>query len=465
MTQVSGEENLLKLQARAEKLLKDLSTYTCKLSDHKTMNECELKVSQLAAEYADTIAAIQLQKYCNQEDAQEGGKQFVKQYVGRAKNMGARCVKLRFSNGTEIGIVSTYYHRKATLKKHQGKKGVYPVLMMMGINGALTAAFASKISLIATAASSFVEGKTLLNKLLNTSVDQKQMYKTVKRIATIARAQLTSGQNNFTEDLSNCSVVVSTDGGRLRIRKDKRGARTKKNRRRYKTDWREPKLIIIYVVDESGQRDANHLPIIDASIQDADATFGMLTTYLKQLKANLAAKLMFISDGARWIWDRVHSLAEAIEIDRSKCWYGLDFYHAVEHLSNMAAQFKWQVKTKKQWLTRHKNLLLAGQWGVFIQGLQKACKWTRNKVLKNELGYFERHAEHMRYAVFKDAGLPRGSGAIESAVRRVVNLRLKGAGIFWHEESANAMLLLRSYYKAGRWDWLQNLVSARIVAL
>ena len=46
---------------------------------------------------------------------------------------------------------------------------------------------------------------------------------------------------------------------------------------------------------------------------------------------------------------------------------------------------------------------------------------------------------------------------MESTVRRVVNLRLKGAGIFWHEESANAMLLLRSYYKAGRWNLLEKL--------
>lgn len=44
---------------------------------------------------------------------------------------------------------------------------------------------------------------------------------------------------------------------------------------------------------------------------------------------------------------------------------------------------------------------------------------------------------------------PLGSGAIESAMRRVVNLRLKGGGIFWHESNANALLLLRSYYKAG----------------
>jgi hypothetical protein len=46
---------------------------------------------------------------------------------------------------------------------------------------------------------------------------------------------------------------------------------------------------------------------------------------------------------------------------------------------------------------------------------------------------------------------------MESAIRRVINLRLKGPGIFWHEDSAEAMLLLRSYYKAQRWNELAKL--------
>ena len=57
----------------------------------------------------------------------------------------------------------------------------------------------------------------------------------------------------------------------------------------------------------------------------------------------------------------------------------------------------------------------------------------------------------------KSLNLPQGSGAIESVVRRVVNLRLKGCGVFWNKENAEAMLLLRSYYKAGRWNMLTSM--------
>ncbi len=43
---------------------------------------------------------------------------------------------------------------------------------------------------------------------------------------------------------------------------------------------------------------------------------------------------------------------------------------------------------------------------------------------------------------------------MESAIRRVVNLRLKGAGIFWHKDHAEQMLLLRAYYKSKHWQVL-----------
>ena len=40
---------------------------------------------------------------------------------------------------------------------------------------------------------------------------------------------------------------------------------------------------------------------------------------------------------------------------------------------------------------------------------------------------------------------------MESLIRRVVNLRLKGNSIFWKPENAEHMLALRTYFKVGRW--------------
>ena len=48
--------------------------------------------------------------------------------------------------------------------------------------------------------------------------------------------------------------------------------------------------------------------------------------------------------------------------------------------------------------------------------------------------------------------LALGSGAIESAIRRVINLRLKGNGICWEKENAEAMLVVRAHVLSNRWE-------------
>jgi hypothetical protein len=58
----------------------------------------------------------------------------------------------------------------------------------------------------------------------------------------------------------------------------------------------------------------------------------------------------------------------------------------------------------------------------------------------------------MKYRQFRKQGVALGSGAIESAVRRVVNLRLKGNGMLWEVDNAEAMLVLRSAVLTGRWE-------------
>ncbi len=58
----------------------------------------------------------------------------------------------------------------------------------------------------------------------------------------------------------------------------------------------------------------------------------------------------------------------------------------------------------------------------------------------------------MQYKTFKSDHVSLGSGCVESAVRRVVNMRMKSNGTFWEEVNAEGMLLVRSYLKAGRFD-------------
>ena len=73
--------------------------------------------------------------------------------------------------------------------------------------------------------------------------------------------------------------------------------------------------------------------------------------------------------------------------------------------------------------------------------------------------YFVNNRTRFDYATMDALKLPKGSGAMESAIRRVVNLRIKGASIYWLEDSAEAILLLRSFYKCNRWNDLHRMAT------
>jgi len=63
--------------------------------------------------------------------------------------------------------------------------------------------------------------------------------------------------------------------------------------------------------------------------------------------------------------------------------------------------------------------------------------------------YFEDHSR-FQYKTYRDNGLPTGSGTVESAIRRVINLRIKGTGLFWKRKNAEDMIFLRSLALTGK---------------
>jgi hypothetical protein len=81
------------------------------------------------------------------------------------------------------------------------------------------------------------------------------------RYAERARAEQQAGRIplNDGDTLEGRRVVISTDGGRTRLREKKRGPKTKKDRTRFRGAWREPKLLIIYVVDAQGKQEKRAL--------------------------------------------------------------------------------------------------------------------------------------------------------------------------------------------------------------
>ena len=268
------------------------------------------------------------------------------------------------------------------------------------------------------------------------------------------------------ETVASRRVVISVDGGRVRLRENKRGRRTAKGRRRYRGAWREPKLFIVYVVNAEGKLEKRFAPVIDGSLHGPDALFRLLQGYLQGLAIEKADQVLFVADGAHWIWNRVPGLVKALGLNPKQVHEVIDFYHAVEHLGKVAALRKsWSAKQRKAWVRQQRRLLLKGRGEQVVAAVQAICRGRNSKAITTERNYFVRNQHRIAYPRVKALKLPIGSGAVESAIRRVVNLRLKGPCIFWYRENAEKMLMLRAYYKAGRWNLLKQMANSHLSLL
>jgi hypothetical protein len=224
--------------------------------------------------------------------------------------------------------------------------------------------------------------------------------------------------------------------------------------------------LLVYVVDAEGKRDARFVPVMDATLKGPDAVFALLRAYLQRLDITQADHVLFIADGAPWIWKRVPLLVQALGLSAEQVYELLDFYHAVQHLGQVAARRKdWSAKARTRWRTQQRRSLLGGQVEQVIAAVRDLCRGRNSKAMRTQLDYFIKNQGRMAYAKLMAMKLPIGSGAIESAVRRVINLRLKGPSLFWCRASAEAILLLRPYDKAGRWKMLKQMATSPIALL
>jgi hypothetical protein len=254
-------------------------------------------------------------------------------------------------------------------------------------------------------------------------------------------------------------VAAMIDGGRTRIRtvirKQKGKGKGKKQRRRYKAEWREPKVLIIFEIDEQGRMKPKTHPWIDGTFGGPDEAMELLAFHLQRLGAAGAEVVVFVADGAPWVWDRLDWVEQRVGLTPDQAVRVLDWCHAGHNLSLALEALGLPEEERQQQYVQLRRCLREGWWGVVVAALERLGTAAGNpKDLEQPLGYLAKHGQegHLDYKRLRRRGLPQGSGAIESAIRRVINLRLKGPGLMWHEENAEGALALRAAAVSERWE-------------
>ena len=258
------------------------------------------------------------------------------------------------------------------------------------------------------------------------------------------------------QELRRKKVAVAIDGGRVRFRiNTKKGKKDK--RTRFEPVWREPKLLIIYVMNEDGRKDTQCAFWIDATFQKADQVMELLAMHLHRLGAKDAQSIEFVSDGAPWIWNRLNWVIDRVGLDPDKVVKVLDFWHAAHHISLTLERLGVSEKQRTATYRTLRRELKMGRWRGVVAKLEQFAA-TQQLPQEHEafqgINYLKIHGEceHLQYLKCKRRRITRGSGAIESTIRRVINLRMKGNGIFWKEENAEAFMLMRANLLSEQWE-------------
>jgi hypothetical protein len=363
--------------------------------------------------------------------------------------------------------VSTLY---GAPKPRQGKGrthggGLYPELAVLGFHHGHSAALTSLVARQATLMPSFELARQELDRR-DLKLGIKAVHRTTHHVGEqllIARRtdlqRYRQGQMPAGTQLAGERVCVQLDGGRIRLRqvtrKQKGKGKAKTHKRRYKGQWREPKLLTIYEIDDRGQMVRKSRARIDGTFQGPDEVMELLAMHLHRLGAARAFVVVFLADGAAWIWDRLDWVVNRVGLSSQQVAYALDWCHALHHVGLALAAVGLPPQEHRRVFKKLRKWLRSGKAVAVLDELERlgedVAGWQE---MEAPLAYLDKHlaAGHLDYDELQRRGLPIGSGAIESAIRRVVNLRLKGNGLMWCQGNAEGMLLLRAAALTGRWE-------------
>ena len=444
----------------------------------------EIRILEISAEFAQHLDFACLETAIEEECArfsadlqrailealllEETFLEWLKIYAGRRgmRLKERRTITVTLSNGYRIKVRSPYFIKakphSRRRKRGPNGTGAHIGLEILGFIGYASPGLLSDVLQMALLCPSYDVACTVL-KGRGIKLD----IKAVRRLCSLA-GSLDKGLRgrialSGEENLHGYTLVISIDGGRLRERKRKRGRKAERLKRQgYHTDWREPKLFTFYLIDEKGNIVKEFKPMYDATMGDHEAMFALLESHLQHLGIEQLDRIVFCGDGGEWIWNGVEKLCKRMNFDKNMVYQVLDWTHAKQNLQKIV-----------KLVAPAKQAVIAGKWEYllwegFIDVLGKSIEETvtgevkRKQAMKKFSDYFAKNRERMQYASFKKRGIPRGSGHVESAIRRVINLRLKAPGTFWLKEMAECFLFLRSQLLSGRWEiFMGNLTTLK----
>jgi hypothetical protein len=217
-------------------------------------------------------------------------------------------------------------------------------------------------------------------------------------------------------------------------------------RKTRQVSWKEARLALAH---EPG----SVTPIFGATLGSVEEAGERLAVCALEAGAGSQTRIHGVGDGAVWITEQMEAQFG------SQAQYLVDFYHLCDYLS--AAGDRIAGNDKPAWMEEKKDWLKDNRWKDVLEALRPFLEPAHlpdpEAPVRACFRYLCNHSNFLDYKGALAAGLPIGSGEIESGHRYVFQNRLKIAGGWWKMENLKKMIALRVLRANGGWaDYWSN---------
>jgi predicted SprT family Zn-dependent metalloprotease len=436
------------IEKMAEILSEELSGYSEELGESGGVMAIEEEMRQVLRE----VGARGLGQVLSKQDERKERKRKLVCECGKQAVYQRRRKAVVVSVFGRVGYRRSYY---LCAHCHQGQVPLDRELHLSP--GAVTAGLGSLLALAGVEAS-FEEGRRKIQRYLGIEVSDNTIRKETELFGRLQAAEEQAWKDK-SQDVGYLQERV-----RQAIKRQERiygsidGVMTP-----LKGEWRELKVVSWYEAERvmrskprrhHGKRSGQQVEEMQTKNisyatdqQDAESFAHLVWATGCQREAERYAEIVFIADGAAWIWRLVEQYyPNAIQI--------VDWYHACAYLAPIAkAAFADNPQAENDWLEATREDLWQGR----IQAVLAACRAVEGlapEPARKAISYYTNNEKRMKYAHLRQQGYLIGSGTVESACKQIALLRLCCAGARWSKDGLLQTAKARAAWLSDAWDTL-----------
>lgn len=373
------------------------------------------------------------------------------------KNKGKQSVSYQTVNG-RIELSRCVYW-------NQDYKSLIPIDRLLGIDNSNFSPGVCEMCCREGINNSFIKSSENIQRLAQIDISHNSVRQIVedagKRVAQLQHKSLLEPQ--FTvEDCSDMTLITGTDGVMVPLvtEKQKQARRKTEAKKRKKQgrkstarcarpkkgsdgDYKEFKVGCFYDKEKDNQ-------YVVGTCGNHEVIGRLLRKIASQLGIDRARLSYSVSDGAVWIGNNYRIYLPMLDYNILDCHHFKEHIVELSHIlfgQNATAALEWKDMMYKTALENGSLVMLHKLEEVQVNIVTQEQK----KVYECFYKYVSKRIEMTDYPYFKEKGMDIGSGPTESFCKSLT-ARLKGSGMRWDTDSAQAIMALAALHANGQWN-------------